>query len=358
MSLLLALTLVLSEQSYGPYARPVNGGDVAVAPARGGALLAWSEAGRIHTGVLDTHARLGEGVHTFPATSERAIAVAPAAASNGTSFLVAWLELGPGGERVTAMLAGIDGAPAGTLLHYGPAVPVASNQFTLRVLWDGAAYRLWASGKMFTIGSDGNVLASADVSPQPHGVAARNRVLGTSTWRTTTSCWFGGCSRRDDLAWTVGATSGSLAVATTAGPVGRVPAPVLSPSAMAAAQDRFAIAWAVPVGMRYLVPGEGDNLVSASPETSVQPGLACEDALCVIAYGQSGDVHALAFPIDRLTGPELSTIAASERTERVPQVHALGKGRFLVIYRSDGFGGSRLNWRIMTFDTPRRRAVR
>jgi hypothetical protein len=89
----------------------------------------------------------------------------------------------------------------------------------------------------------------------------------------------------------------------------------------------------------------------------VRPGLACDDAQCVVAYGQSNDVHAFAFPVDRLTGPQLTTIAATERVERAPQVHNLGPGRFLVTYRSDGVDGARLNARLVTFGAPRRRAV-
>ena len=129
---------------------------------------------------------------------------------------------------------------------------------------------------------------------------------------------------------------------------------------MAAANDRFAIAWATPGGVSYLMTGGGTNRVSASPETSVRPGLACDGARCVIVYAQSGDVHAFAFPIDRLTGPELSTIATSERVEHAPQVHTLGNGRFLVTYRSDGFGGSHLKWRVVLTEPPptKRRALR
>ncbi len=358
-ALILALALITSEQSYGPYARPMNGADATIAPARGGALLAWSEGSRIRFGMLDAHARLGEKIQTLPASSDRAIALAPAAASSGASFLVAWIELGAGTERVMAMSVGVDGTPLGAPRAYGGAVPIVTNEFALRLVWDGAAYRLWASGWMFTIDAYGNPLASAGVTSLPQGVAARNGVLCTSTVKITSTCGFGWCSRMYDLLWTAGTATGSVRLGSTSGPAyPPQPSLVMSPSVMAAANHRFAIAWTNPSGVRYLMTGDGENLVSATAETSVKPGLACDDAQCVLAYGQSGDVHAFAFPIDRLTGPELMTITATERVERVPQVHNLGPGRFLVLYRSDGLDGARMNWRVVSFGTPpRRRAV-
>jgi hypothetical protein len=356
-ALVLALALIASEQSYGPYTRPTLGADAAVAPARGGALVAWSEANRIHVGMLDAYARLGETTHVLPATTARAIALGPAAASNGRRFFVAWIELGVGAERVLGMFIDAVGSPLGAPRQYGQAVPVGTNEFTTRVVWDGAAYRLWASGDLLTIDTDGRVLASAFVGTMPHGVAARNGVIGTSRLNATLGCGFSLCSRSYSLVWTAGSATGSLLVWSSGAFGPSLQQPPISTSSIAAAEGRFAIAWASPNGLNYFFTGDGTSFVSASPETGIRPGIACDDSQCIIAYGQSGDVHAFAFPIDRLAGPELLTVAASERTERAPQVYALGPGRFLFLYRSDGADGARMSWRVVRFGPSRRRAL-
>lgn len=358
MPLLLTLLLAVSpiEQSYGPYARPTNGAQATVAAARGSALLAWSEADRIHVGRLDTHARLASEIRTLPATTARAVALAPAAASDGVSFLVAWLELAGGQQRTMAMFVDVLGTPIGMPRQYA-ADPIESNDFVVRLAWDGSAYRLWTGRKLIAIDTGGTVLSNKDLSAMPQSATARNGVVATTSLKVTLHCGFGWCSRTYDLLWAVGSSTGSERIATTSGP-SPTPAPIHSPSIIAAAGDRFGVAWSRPWGVHYLLTDDGTNFVAASPDTSIAPGLACDDEQCVIAYSQSNDVHALAFPSDRLTGPELLTIAATERVERAPQVYLLSPGRFLILYRSDGGDGARLNWRMITFDAPRRRALR
>ena len=358
MTLLLALLLAASpiEQSHGPYARPTNGAQATAAAARGSALLAWSEADRIHVGRLDTHARLASEIRTLPATTARAVAVAPAAASDGVSFLVAWLELGGGQQRTMAMLVDVLGTPIGMPRQYATD-PVESNDFAVRLAWDGSAYRLWTGRKLIAIDTSGTVLSTTDLSAIPQSATARNGVVATTSLKVTFHCGFGWCSRTYDLVWAAGSSTGSERVGFTYSPY-PAPPPIHSPSIIAAAGDQFGVAWSRPWGIHYLLTGDGTNLVAASPDTSIAPGLACDDEQCVIAYAQSNDVHALAFPVDRLTGPELLTIAATERVERAPQVYLLGTGRFLITYRSDGSDGARLNWRMITFGAPRRRALR
>ena len=91
----------------------------------------------------------------------------------------------------------------------------------------------------------------------------------------------------------------------------------------------------------------------------VAPGLACGDEQCVIAYGTlNGDVHGIAFEIDSFGSPETFTIATTERKEHQPLVHFLGSGRFLVSYLSDQTTDLRINGRIVTFGSTRRRSMR
>ena len=153
------------------------------------------------------------------------------------------------------------------------------------------------------------------------------------------------CWQYYTVTWTIG-TRGI--VPSHQGPAFRV-----GPSTIAAAGDNFAVAWTTPTLITYLIADGALNHFGATPDNGVAPGLACDDTQCLLAYSQSGDVHAFAFPVDRLYGPEMLTIAATERLERVPQVHLLGPDRFLVTYRSDGLDGKQLNGRIVTFDTAR-----
>jgi hypothetical protein len=361
MPLLLALLLAL-EQSYGPYTRPVNGGDaaVAVAAVRGRALLTWSEENRIRTGMLDPLGRLSAEIQTLPAPTGRSVAVAPTAASDGAAFFVAWIELEAGLQRTMGMLVAADGMPAGEPRQYGKATAIASNNFVVRIVWDGAAYWLWTGDKVFTLDRGGNVLATENAA-MPSGVAAADGVVATSSSRIALQrCGFSWCSWESLVTWTRGKKSDSLQIDTLSGPYNtnirsRLPTP---PTAIAPVRDRFLLAWPVDGIVYFFIPGDGGSRVSASADDSVRPGLACDDTQCVIAYGRSKDVHAFTFPIDRFFGPELLTIAATERNERAPQVYTLGEGRFLVLYRSDGVDGARLNWRILRPDPPRRRAMR
>jgi len=346
--MLLAVSSI--EQSYGPYMRPASGGDAAIAPASGGALLAWSESYRIRVGLLDSRARLVSAIHELPTTKEKASAMAPIAAFDGSSFLLAWNERVVDKDQTMAMFVAADGTPSGTMLPVGGPGPINGDP-SLRLVWDGASYRLWNGRHAFQIARDGTVLVTS-AGARPDAVTATNGVVGTTSFTSTGGGSCGGpfkfCRLYPTVTWTIGTRVGWYQV--TDRP---------SPATIAAAGDHFAVAWTTPTLITYLIVDGALNHVAATPDITVAPGLACDETQCLLAYSQSGDVHALAFPVDRLYGPEMLTIAATERTERVPQVHLLGPDRFLVTYRSDGLDGQKLNGRIVTFDaTTRRRSMR
>jgi hypothetical protein len=359
MSLLLAAVLVFAEQSYGPYARSANGGDAAAAASRSGALLAWSESARIRVAPLDSRGRLSPHVRMLPSRTARSVAVAPAVASDGDAYLVAWVEHEGGLQRAMAMRVDRHGIPVGTPRQYGRALIVSSNDFAVRLVWDGASYHLWGGGKVSKVDANGDVLAATDLAEVPRGVAAANGVVGTSSSRISLiGCGFSWCSSESRVIWTIGGKSDSIRVGTATGPATQTRYLPLPPTNLAPAGEGFVVTWPDRGGIRHHATRDGTNNLHADPDPSVRPGIACDDTDCVIAFGQSNDVHAFAVPIDRLSSAQLVTVAATERVERAPQVHKLGAGTFLVFYPSDGADGARLAWRILRTDPPRRRAVR
>ena len=352
MPMLLALFLVVSpiEQSYGPYARPANGGDAAVAPAQDGALLVWSEANRIRVGLLDSRARLISAIHELPASSERASANAPVVAFDGDSFLIAWNERNGEYDQTWGILADAAGTPLGKPQRYGGR-GLFELAPPLRLVWDGNAYRLWNGRDAFVLSRDGAIVSTAP-SRTPHGVTAANGVLATTAGILPIWCWRGGCAPLM-VTWTIaGRETGAEPLSITG--------LLTSPVTIKPAGNTFALAWLYTELIAYMkIGGSGPHYYLAKPDVEFAPGFACDDEHCVLAYSQSSDVHALVFPIDRLPGPEQVMIAATERIERVPQVFVLAPGRFLVTYRSDGADGARMNGRLVTLDeTGKRRAVR
>jgi hypothetical protein len=359
MSLLLAAVLLLSEQSHGPYARPLNGGQPAAAASRSGIVLAWSEENRIRVGALDARGRLSAPVESLPARTARSVAVAPAVASDGDSYYVVWVEHEGGLQRAMGVQLDRHGVPIGAPRQHGRLLGVTSNDFALRLVWDGTVYRMWGGGKVSSFASNGDVLTAVDSIHIPSGVAAANGIVATSDSRISlVGCGFSWCTWESRVLWTISGKTDSTRIATATGPATQGRDLPLPPTNLAAAQDGFVVSWPDRGGILYHSTRRGTNSVYADPDKSVRPGIACDDTDCVIAFGQSNDVHAFSVAIDGLTSGQLVTVAATERIERAPQAHALGDGAFLVLYPSDGADGTRLSWRILRTENVRRRAMR
>ena len=336
------------EQSYGPYDRPEQGGRHAAAVGDKGILLAWSEtigAPRIRVGLLDSRAQLVSEIATLPVQGESAEAYTPAVAFNGESFLVAWVERYRGGQKIRSVVVDDSGAPILPARTHGFA---HAEGVTPLIVWDGTAWQV--------LEGDRSGLQAA---------TRHNGVFASATWKK--SFIFAPCGRiaicpvkanRWDIDWTAGDRSGSERIGDE-WPTGNT-----SPGGLelAPAGDDFAIAWAtnLGIGYRFAFSQRSEN-VHADAEDDVAPGLACDNERCLIAYGtSSGDIHGIVVDTDALGSAELLfTITASERKEHSPRVHNLGSGRFLVSYLSDQTAADqRLNGRIVSFESARRRAMR
>lgn len=356
------------EQSYGPYPRPERGGRHALAAGGVGALLAWSEnvdgGSRIHVGLLDSRARLVSPVSILPVANDDANAFAPAVSFNGENFLVVWIERSRGGQRTRGALVDRNGIPVGTPQNYDFTLISSNVVVPLMIVWDGAGWHVWSESRVMTILPNAERIPDSNPWPQAQAVAMDGALLATASYKKTQllrGCFAFRCEYYADVwdvVWTDGATGGKRGIG---GEWPRSsPSPVSQPGITAVA-DGFAVAWSSILGVGYLLTRATSNsgAVFATPSITVAPGLACDGDRCVIAYGTlNGDVHALAFEIDALSSPESFTIATTERTEHQPHVHSLGSGRFLVSYLSDQGTDLRINGRVVTFGSSRRRSIR
>ncbi len=295
------------EQSYGPYRRPADGYEPALAVSRNGVLLAWSEVveGRlpqIRIGLLDFHGRL---VSPITDIATEGGAAWPVVTFDGASFRVKYLE---GGILFAVDVDG-SGKPTVTPRRW-PAAAV-----------DGTPVLRWEP---------------------PHNVCTFAR----------------GCSwyPYSILHWSVAGRSGSY-FHRESGEVG--------PAVAGGPADHFAMAWNVPEGVRYLEVQNGMQpaeaaLIPASVSVWEQPAIDCDDTHCLVAYAtRSRQIYGVL--IDSAQ-PHIQVPVAIETATRVerPLVRLLQKGRFIVSYVSAADDPvHRFAGRIVTTaPLPRRRAIR
>lgn len=363
--LLLVAAVGPGEETYGPYIRPTRGETHAMAVAHNRVLLAWSEIdpvtnrARIRIALLDSRGRRVGSITAFPATRATADAVAPSVATDGERFFVAWLEYDRV-QQTMGVVVDASGAPIGTPRPYGPEQVISVQPSLPYVVWDGTSYQLWGSLSQLwgsvsahILTPDGEIRPGERPVGRPSAVGSAHTFgyVGTKVTPIYTGCWLFRCQKigeRYDVVWAAGAESGTH-------DAGSLP---ISPVSMTPAGERFAVAWTGHLSVSFLLTGGTFHSIWAQPDMSVAPGIACDATDCVLAYGTaSGDVQAVTFPIDQPHQTSMFTVAASERQEGAPQVHAIRDGRFLVTYRSDQ-GTARLAGRVVTLGESKRRAVR
>lgn len=293
------------EQSYGPYARPYEGYEPALAVSRDAILLAWSEVlapgthPRIRIGLLDFHGRLVSPVTTLLTKGHT---VFPVVTSDGNSFHLEYFE-----DRIPF---GVDvdarGALAGSPRRLTSLTP---SPWTAR--WGGAlVYCGWCPPR-----------------------------IGNST-----------------LFWTFLGRSGEHRHERNES---------LGPAAAGGSANHLMLAWNAPSGVWYVEYVRGvkkaaeSTLIPVSVNDWERPAVDCDDTHCLIAFTtRSRQIYGVL--IDS-TQPHLATPVPIETASRVerPQVHLLQPGRFLVTYVSaENDPQNRFGGRIVTTTTqPRRRAV-
>lgn len=267
------------EQSYGPYQRPIEGYEPAMAVARDRVLLAWSEIlspgapAQIRIGLLDFHGRLVSPITTIATASA---ATSPVVTTDGTSFSVEYLEGG--------------------------------NLFSFAI--DGAGTPVSAPRR----------LSANDVTPVVRWQPPR--------W----ICTFFHCGWYPywTLHWSFAGRSG-MYIDREVEDVG--------PAAAGGSASHFVLAWNVSDGVRFLEFWNGNQpaeaaRIPASVFAWERPAVDCDDTHCLVAFTTRprqiyGVLIDSAQPHIQVPVP----IETATRVER-PQVHLLQKGRFLVSYVS------------------------
>ena len=293
-----------TEQSYGPYTRPLDGYQPALAVAQDGILLAWSEVvaphkePQIRTGMLDFHGRLVSPITTIESEWR---ATSPIVTSDGTSFRLQYLD----GDVPFAVEVDARG------------IPMGSPRRTPRVI------------------------------PNP----LKTQWQAPICWRPCPNLKY------KTLGWTFLGRGGSH--------VEWKPEEI-SPVVAGGIPNHLMIAWGTSSGIRYLEYLNGTKVVAegmllpASLHSWDPIAIGCDDTHCLLVY-TTGARQIYGVLIDP-TQPHLAVPVPIETAKRVehPQVHLLEKGRFLVVYVSEEHDPQhRFAGRIVTTaPLPRRRAVR
>jgi len=348
------------EQSHGPYARPALDSQLALAAARNGVLLAWSETdpasgrARVRTAMMDIGGHIVSPIATMPVLDAGADAYTPSLASNGTSFYLIQIEV-----RTNQATVGIpldsSGRPSAA-----PRALIAGDTLTPSVIpsisvgWNGSSYMVTAPSGIYTVAQNGTLLASTPSTPPTArtwgGVTPRG--FTTAVYRRQVTCFFfcNITSVREEVVWTSGTRSGI-----------HLPAKPPAGASMVIAGNRSEslIAWITGLGIEYFViadSGPRDVLVPALVDAGQELAMACSDRQCIIAYGTvAGDIYGLLIDEGRADYPKVFPIATSGRRESRPEITYAGSGLFFAGYFSDLPGEFRLAGRsVTTTSTPRR----
>jgi hypothetical protein len=308
-------------QSYGPYQRPSEGDEPALASSAKNVLLAWSEvdpalhASRIRFGLLDFKGRLVSPITTVQSPGR---AESPAVATDGTNFRLVYFEYRVDKRIERRFAMGVDIDAAGTLvggpfeLHAYERGPDATFPI---VYWNGSSYTFVDR-------------------PVDEAALTIDEHLSGATWvtkRVVTGCFLFQCFFTDvnELEWwAVNGVNGSY----------RPPKVDPGATVMAGIGNHTTIAWNTVRGVEYLEllngARKGDpQVIPASVPADDHAGLGCDDTHCLLAFStRAGDIYGVLYAHNQPAGPQVAIELGSQFSK--PHVQVLQKGRFLVSYVS------------------------
>jgi hypothetical protein len=340
------------QQSYGPYVRPAEGYEPAMASSRNAVLLAWSEVhhatrtSHIRFGLLDFHGRLISPITTIP-TSGRA--EWPVVATDGTNFRLVYFEYVTEPRMERRYAAGVDIDASGMItngVYRLRAYDRAPDSSFPIVYWNGSSFTF------------------ADRLIDEAAAVIDERLSGAA-WTTKyefTGCFLFHCIYQEVLElnwWAVHGVNGSYRPSQSNAAIGSL--------AMAGRGNYATIAWSSKLGVQYVELTNGAQtaqpvLVPSSVYTDQRPAVGCDDTHCLLAWATKvGDIYGLLY---RRNHPDVAPVPIELGSQFArPHVQVLQNGRFLVSYVSTANAPEkRFAGRIVTTEPPapegRRRAVR
>ncbi|HUR79461.1 MAG TPA: hypothetical protein VM733_01750, partial [Thermoanaerobaculia bacterium] len=339
-------------QSYGPYARPWQGGNHSVTSARGSTLLAWSEKdasghARIRVVMLDSSGRAISPIRTLPALMPSRDAILPAVGTDGDSFVVVWEET-LGLQHTVAIALDHDGVAVGEPHHLTNDIPSGTVPYeAARVQWLGDSYGVrTAANASVRVGTDAAPMTTPP-SAMPSAQITRTPLVGFGF----SCCTYPPQHYLYSITWTSAPRSGFESIGQDA---------VLSEPYIAAAGERFVVVWTTRNLVNYRFTDEpARHVVDAEVDEFSRPRVDCQSTHCVIVYAtkQSNVEGLILTHTNPNAAPTRFIAAASAAIEREPEVTMPGDARALITWRSTEADGEHLTGRPLVLPS-KQRAVR
>lgn len=184
-----------NELTYGPLEGGPRDPSFSITVANHGLLLAWSEVdpetrlSSIRVGILDFNAQLVGEIRTIPARIDNVHGTTPVVASDGTNFLLVWLERQQYNyiaRRVAGVFLDATGAPSSEVRLFGAATNSPPS-----LVFDGFVYRLYNNAS-YIIAPDGSTQIDRHSAARRVPFATGD-AYGWVTWTNAaeqTICWF------------------------------------------------------------------------------------------------------------------------------------------------------------------------
>ncbi len=337
-ALLLLLTVPLGAQvvdenelTYGPIEGGPRDPSFSITVANHGLLLAWSEVdpetrlSAIRVGLLDFNAQLVGEIRTIPARIDNVHATTPVVATDGTNFLLVWLERQQYtyvARRAAGVFLDATGAPSSEIRLFGAATNGPPS-----LVFDGAVYRLYNNAS-YIIAPDGSTQIDRNNAARRVPFATGD-AHGWVTWTNRADeppvCFFR-CSSSDPfyrLNWTViteqWIRSGQHGETNYSGP---------APAVIADDNDLLII-WASSNGLSAM---EVEDAVAGKPFRLTYPVAAVSPSAAgplVVFEQKGGDIYGSIIENGEFGAP--FPISTGVERDSLPRVYRIGD-RYLVTY--------------------------
>lgn len=343
LALLLFLTVPLfaqvvdqNELTYGPIEGGPRDPSFSITVANHGLLLAWSEVdpetrlSSIRVGILDFNAQLVGEIRTIPARVANVHATTPVVATDGTNFLVVWLERHQytyAARRVAGVFLDAAGDPVGPMRLFGSATSTPPS-----LIFEGGVYRLY-NDATFTIAPDGSTRMDSSPAASRRVPFATSEMHGWVRWtnRSDTVCFIRcGSEPFYELTWNVFSESGShFRGLRENGYSGPAPAVIASGT-------HLLIIWTTPRGLAAIPFEDGETGRIFRLQYPVAEGSPSAAGSLVVFEQKNGDIYGSIIADGDFGVP--FAISTGVENDTLPRVYKIGD-RYLVTYLREHYPG-------------------